>query len=121
MHAERYLELGLRLGKHVGGLVDAYYGPAEIKEQVDAEEAIDPAQLAADADALECELSDGWLNFQRLELWVYCDNIAGIALYRKFGFTVEGTCRAYAFRDGRYVDAYMMARLHPAFAPGEQE
>jgi putative acetyltransferase len=66
------------------------------------------------------ELSDGWLNFQRLELWVYCDNIAGIALYRKFGFTVEGTCRAYAFRDGRYVDAYMMARLHPAFAPAVQ-
>ena len=26
-HAERYLELGLRLGKHVDGLVDAYYGP----------------------------------------------------------------------------------------------
>lgn len=63
------------------------------------------------------ELSDGWLNFQRLELWVYCDNLAAIALYRKFGFAMEGTCRAYAFRDGRYVDAYMMARLHSAFVP----
>ncbi len=64
------------------------------------------------------ELSDGWLNFQRLELWVYCDNPAGIALYRKFGFAIEGTCRAYAFRDGRYVDAYMMARFHPASTLG---
>ena len=32
--AERYLELGLRLGRHVDGLVDAYYGPPELKEQV---------------------------------------------------------------------------------------
>jgi len=26
---ERYLLLGLRLGRHVDGLVDAYYGPPE--------------------------------------------------------------------------------------------
>ena len=25
-----YLELGLRLGRHVDGFVDAYYGPPEI-------------------------------------------------------------------------------------------
>lgn len=60
------------------------------------------------------ELADGWLNMQRLELWVYCDNAAALALYRKFGFGIEGTCCAYAFRDGRYVDACMMSRLHPA-------
>ncbi|MDQ6916994.1 MAG: GNAT family N-acetyltransferase [Pseudomonadota bacterium] len=62
------------------------------------------------------ELADGWLNMQRIELWVYCDNAAGIALYRKFGFGIDGTCRAYAFRDGHHVDAYMMLRLHPALA-----
>jgi putative acetyltransferase len=61
------------------------------------------------------ELADGWLNYQRLELSVYTDNLAALHLYRKFGFTIEGTCRAYAFRDGTYVDAYAMARLHPAF------
>jgi putative acetyltransferase len=61
------------------------------------------------------ELADGWLNYQRLELTVYTDNLAALHLYRKFGFTIEGTCRAYAFRDGTYVDAYAMARLHPAF------
>jgi putative acetyltransferase len=61
------------------------------------------------------ELADGWLNYQRLELTVYTDNLAALHLYRKFGFTIEGTCRAYAFRDGMYVDAYAMARLHPAF------
>lgn len=68
------------------------------------------------------ELADGWLNYQRIELWVYSDNLAALNLYRKFGFAIEGTCRAYAFRDGRYVDACAMARLHPAFkAKGEQQ
>jgi putative acetyltransferase len=60
------------------------------------------------------ELADGWLNYQRLELMVYTDNLAALALYRKFAFAIEGTCRAYAFREGSYVDAYAMARLHPA-------
>ena len=32
-------------------------------------------------------------------------------LYRKFGFEIEGTHKAYALRDGRYVDTYAMARL----------
>jgi putative acetyltransferase len=31
------------------------------------------------------ELADGWLNYQRLELNVYTDNLAALALYRKFG------------------------------------
>jgi putative acetyltransferase len=55
--------------------------------------------------------ADNWLDIRRLELAVYSDNAAAIAVYRKFGFEVEGTCRAHAFRDGRYVDALMMARL----------
>jgi putative acetyltransferase len=63
------------------------------------------------------DLSDDWLNYQRLELNVYTDNLAALALYRKFGFVIEGTYRAYAFRDGQYVDSYAMARLHPAFKP----
>jgi len=65
------------------------------------------------------ELADGWLNYQRLELSVYTDNLAALHVYRKFGFAIEGTCRAYAFRDGRYVDAYQMARLHPTLKMNE--
>lgn len=61
------------------------------------------------------ELADGWLNYQRLELNVFADNLAAMALYRRFGFVIEGTFRAYAFRDGHYVDSYAMARLHPSF------
>jgi L-phenylalanine/L-methionine N-acetyltransferase len=47
----------------------------------------------------------------RVELSVYTDNAAGIALYEKFGFEIEGTHHRYAFRNGEYVDAYSMARI----------
>jgi L-phenylalanine/L-methionine N-acetyltransferase len=57
--------------------------------------------------------ADNWAQLLRLELTVYTDNDAGIALYRKFGFVHEGTHRAFALRDGVYVDAHCMARLHP--------
>lgn len=69
--------------------------------------------------AAAIELADGWLNYQRLELTVYTDNLAAVHLYRKFGFAIEGTSRAYAFRGGTYVDAYQMARLHSALKMNE--
>lgn len=65
------------------------------------------------------DLADNWYNLQRLELAVYRDNATAVHLYEKFGFQIEGTHRAYAFRDGLYVDAYSMARLRdPAAASG---
>ena len=70
-HAEAYLVLGLRLGKHVDGLVDAYYGPPELKEQADAEEPVPPAQLADDAARLRDALDDGWLHDQATGCWTY--------------------------------------------------
>ena len=57
------------------------------------------------------DLADNWLGLTRLDLRVYVDNAAGIALYEKFGFEREGTHRRFAFRDGEYVDAHVMARL----------
>jgi putative acetyltransferase len=57
------------------------------------------------------DLADNWLNVTRLELTVYTDNAPAIALYRRFGFEIEGTHKAYALRNGRYVDAHFMARL----------
>ena len=60
-----------------------------------------------------CDYADRWLGTLRIELTVYTDNEAALCLYRKFGFEIEGTLRAYAMRDGCYVDAYAMARFHP--------
>jgi putative acetyltransferase len=61
--------------------------------------------------AAAVDLAENWLNVSRIELEVYTDNVAGIALYEKFGFEIEGTLRDFAFRDGQYVDSYRMARL----------
>jgi L-phenylalanine/L-methionine N-acetyltransferase len=59
------------------------------------------------------DYADRWAGILRIELTVYADNTRAIALYRKFGFEPEGTMRGFAMRDGRYVDALAMARLHP--------
>ncbi|MBH2942270.1 GNAT family N-acetyltransferase [Serratia marcescens] len=57
------------------------------------------------------DLCDNWAAIERSELTVFTDNPAAIALYRKFGFEIEGTSRAFAMRDGVLVDAYHMARF----------
>jgi putative acetyltransferase len=61
------------------------------------------------------DLADNWLGPTRLDLRVFATNDAAIALYRKFGFEVEGTHRRFALREGKYTDAHVMARLrqHP--------
>lgn len=56
-------------------------------------------------------LAEGWLQLSRLELVVYTDNEPAIRLYKKIGFTIEGTHRCYAFRAGQLVDTYAMARM----------
>ena len=60
-----------------------------------------------------CDYADNWAGILRIELTVFDDNARAVALYRKFGFELEGTHRAYAMRAGRYVTALTMARLHP--------
>jgi hypothetical protein len=86
---ERYLELGLRLGRHVDGFVDAYYGPAALRDRVDAEPVRAPAELAADAGRLVADLDAGdgadaldagrrrWIRAQALGLRTSAAKLAG--------------------------------------------
>lgn len=93
---ERYLTLGLRLGRHVDGLVDAYYGPPALAAAVEREELRVPATLAADADALLADLEGsglelarrGWLSDQVAALRVYAGLLAGERL--SYADEVEG-------------------------------
>lgn len=63
--------------------------------------------LAATLDAA------GQTGLQRAELVVRADNAPAIALYRRFGFKLEGTLRDYLRVDGVSHDALQMARLAP--------
>lgn len=47
----------------------------------------------------------------RLELTVMAHNLAGLALYHKMGFEIEGTLRHSLMVDGAYVDEHMMGKL----------
>ncbi|MBW3643581.1 MAG: DUF885 domain-containing protein, partial [Actinobacteria bacterium] len=53
---DRYLELGLALGRHVEGLVDAYTGPPELAAAVAAGPVVTPARLADAARTLLADL-----------------------------------------------------------------
>ena len=59
------------------------------------------------------DMTDNWLNLWRLELDVFTDNLAAVALYQKFGFEIEGTRRMMVFGgDGRFHDEYAMVRFN---------
>jgi len=54
-----YLELGLAIGRHIEGLVDAYYGPPEIAKRCWAKPISPPAGLVADARHLLAAIDAG--------------------------------------------------------------
>ncbi len=78
--AERYILLGLRLGRHVDGIVDSYYGPDELKQEADEGDPVPPAELVAEGYALLAELEDGWLRDLAQGLATYARVVAGEAI-----------------------------------------
>src|SRR5919204_5739390 len=74
---ERCLRLGLQIGRHVDGMVDAYFGPPELAAAVEAEPRVDPRELVSAAERLLGELDDGWLRDQVVGLHTYAGVLAG--------------------------------------------
>ena len=83
----RYLEVGLRLGRHLDGMVDAYYGPEALAERT-ADEPLRPLPaLVDDVRALVAELDAGdgdldavrrrWLRAQGAGLHTAARKLAG--------------------------------------------
>src|SRR5947208_736122 len=85
---ERYLRLGLEVGRHVDGIVDAYFGPPELSAAVEAEPPVDPPRLVAKAESLLGELEDGWQRDQVSGLRTYAGVLAGESL--SYSDEVEG-------------------------------
>jgi hypothetical protein len=103
---ERYLRLGLQLGRHVEGIVDAYYGPPELAAAVEAESPVDPRALVSTAEGLLDELEDGWLRDQVAALRTYAGVLAGES--RSYADEVEG---CYGVRPA-YVDEAVFRSAH---------
>ena len=107
---ERYLRLGLQLGRHVEGIVDAYYGPPELAAAVDAEPPAEPLALVSAADLLLDELEDGWLRDQVAGLGTYAGVLAGEPL--SYADEVEG---CYGVRP-TYTDEAVFTEAHERVA-----
>ncbi|MFM0335987.1 GNAT family N-acetyltransferase [Paraburkholderia fungorum] len=60
------------------------------------------------------DVANNWLGLRRVELHVFADNHAALALYRKFGFEIEARQRGAVLRRGVLIDCYLMARLSDA-------
>jgi hypothetical protein len=82
-HAERYVRLGLQLGRLDEDVVDAYFGPPELQAEVNAAPPVEPTALVASAEGLLGELGDGWLRDQ-------------VAALRAFAGVLAGESRPYA-------------------------
>jgi hypothetical protein len=86
--ARDYLLLALRLDRHIPGLVDGYFGPADLKALVDAEKPRSPAGLVEDAAALRAGLPAvvaeldrrRWLDVQLIALEAQARALAGDGL-----------------------------------------
>jgi hypothetical protein len=114
--AERYLRLGLQLDRHVDGIVDAYFGPPELKAVVEAEPPVEPAALVAVAETLLDELEDGWLRDQVAGLHTFASVLAGEAM--SYADEVE---RCYGVRP-TFTDESVFAAAHERLEellPGE--
>jgi hypothetical protein len=103
---ERYLRLGLQVGRHVDGIVDAYYGPPALAAAVEAEPPVDPRMLVADAETLLDELGDGWLRDQVVGVRTYAGGLAGES--RSYADEVEG---CYGVRP-TYTDEAVFTAAH---------
>jgi hypothetical protein len=106
MHAERYLRLGLELGRHSDDIVDAYFGPPELAEAVKAADPVAPERLVASAEELLSELGDGWLRDQVAAVRAFACVLAGDA--PPYGDEVEA---CYGLRPRR-TDETVFAEVH---------
>jgi hypothetical protein len=119
--ARDYLLLALRLDQHSPGLVDGYFGPADLKTQVDIEQLRAPDRLADDASELLGRLASevnepdrrDWLTHQLVALRTQAEILAGARLpyldhvTRLFAWTPERRDEALFDRAAGDLDALL--------------
>ena len=106
--AADYLLLGLRLDQHMPGIVDGYYGPADLKARADMEQRRSPGRLLDDiadlSERVESEVTEvdrrEWLLAQLRALDAHARSLAGESL--DYPAYVE---RCLGFAPRRHPDA----------------
>ena len=122
--AADYVLLVLRLDQHVPGLIDAYFGPASLKAQVDMESRSAPAALRDAAATLrervDAEVADPdrrtWLTAQLIALETQAAVLAGDPISYE-----EHVSRAFDFVPRRIPEAVLddAARVVDELLPGD--
>jgi hypothetical protein len=110
--ARDYILLALRLDQHLPGTVDGFFGPAELKAQVDMEQLRAPARLAEDArdlrGRLDREVADvqrrHWLDLQLVAL----ETLARVRAGEDIAY-LEQVRRCFAITPTRRTDARLDA------------
>ncbi len=105
--ATDYILLGLRLDQHMPGLVDGYYGPANLKARVDTDQLRPPARLIDDVatltETVDSDVDDpdrgAWLTAQLHALDAHARALAGEPLPY-----VEYVTRCMGFAPRRHAD-----------------
>ena len=106
--ARDYILLALRVDQHIPGLVDGYFGPADLKAQVDTGQLRSPGRLRDDAAALRSRLSTEvaepdrrtWLDVQLVALETQAAALAGEVLPY-----LDHVTRCFAYTPPRIPDA----------------
>ena len=106
--ARDYILLALRLDQRIPGLVDGYFGPAELKALVETEQLRSPARLRDDAAALRDRLAGEvaetdrrtWLDAQLVALETQAAALAGEPLPY-----LEHVARCFGYAPPRRPDA----------------
>jgi hypothetical protein len=106
--AHDYILLGLRLDQRIPGLVDGYFGPADLKATVDIEQLTPVARLRDDAVSLRArlpaEVADparrAWLDAQLVALEAHAAALAGEPLPY-----LEHVARCFGYVPPRRADA----------------
>jgi hypothetical protein len=122
--ARDYLLLALRLDQLVPGLVDGYFGPADLKAQVDLEQGRSAGRLRDDAIALRARLIGevlepdrrDWLDAQLVALETQAAALAGEPLPY-----LEHIAACFSFQPPRRDDAEFLAAAAriDAILPGD--
>lgn len=55
--------------------------------------------------------AEDWLAVLRLEVTVSTNNIICLNMCKRYNFEIEGISKMFAYSDGKYIDAYRLARI----------